>query len=238
MPGSGLTSTIDPIGRTSSAGLYTFFQQSVLGGATQASNVQQDTSDGLVQIGVQKDPNAIGYVGLSHSTGGSGVRRSPSTACPAQARYIRNESYPLFRYDWGVVPTGHVSAAVVKFLTGSARASRPARSSIAPARSRPSTSSLSGRGEPMYDDPHSPSRPGSGADRRAELVLGALASCRRRDPRDDRVRRVQGVAVVPSQRPALLGTRRGRRHRRSSRQVNTGARPTSADFQIRAWPLI
>ena len=67
--GSNLTTTIDPIGRNSAAGQYTFFQQSVLGGATQSSNVAQDTSDGLVQTSVEKDPNAIGYVGLAHSIG-------------------------------------------------------------------------------------------------------------------------------------------------------------------------
>ena len=65
--GSSLSTTIDPIGRNSAAGQYTFFQSSVLGGATQASDVAQDTSDGLVQIGIGKDPNSIGYVGLSHS---------------------------------------------------------------------------------------------------------------------------------------------------------------------------
>ncbi len=44
VPGSGLSTTIAPIGRNSSAGLYTFFQQAVLGGKTQASNVAQETS--------------------------------------------------------------------------------------------------------------------------------------------------------------------------------------------------
>lgn len=44
--GSGLTTTIDPIGRNSAAGSYTFFQQAVLKGQTQASNVEQLSSDG------------------------------------------------------------------------------------------------------------------------------------------------------------------------------------------------
>ena len=72
--GSNLTSTIDPIGRNSAAGSYTFFQQAVLGGATQSSNVSQQTSDGLVATAVSKDQNAIGYVGLAHSGKGSGVK--------------------------------------------------------------------------------------------------------------------------------------------------------------------
>lgn len=126
--GSSLSSTIDPIGRQPSSGQYTFFQQSVLGGATQSSNVLQNTSDGLVQIGVQKDPNAIGYVGLSHSVGGNGKPLSVN-GVPCNAAHVRNESYPLFRYDWGVVPTGHVSAQVIKFFNW-VRTSRTAGSII------------------------------------------------------------------------------------------------------------
>ena len=65
--GSNLSTTIDPLGRNSAAGQYTFFQQAVLGGSTQSSNVAQLTSDGLVATAVTKDPGAIGYVGLAHS---------------------------------------------------------------------------------------------------------------------------------------------------------------------------
>ena len=72
--GSNLTSTIDPVGRNSTAGSYTFFQSAVLGGATQSSNVQPVTSDGLVATAVTKDQNAIGYVGLAHAGKGSGVK--------------------------------------------------------------------------------------------------------------------------------------------------------------------
>ena len=53
--GSNLTTTIDPVGRNSSAGSYTFFQQAVLGGQTQSSNVHPVTSDGLVATSVSKD---------------------------------------------------------------------------------------------------------------------------------------------------------------------------------------
>jgi ABC-type phosphate transport system substrate-binding protein len=112
--GSNLSTTIDPIGRNSAAGQYTFFQQSVLGGATQASNVAQDTSDGLVQVGVGHDPNAIGYVGLSHS--GNPVKAVSVNGVPCKASTIRNKSYPLFRYDWAVIPTSHASVKVEQFL--------------------------------------------------------------------------------------------------------------------------
>src|SRR6201996_341519 len=92
--GSNLSTTIDPIGRNSAAGQYTFFQQSVLGGQTQASNVLQDTSDGLVQIGVEHDPNSTGYVGLAPSTG-SGEKAISVNGVGCNASNVRHKSYPL-----------------------------------------------------------------------------------------------------------------------------------------------
>ncbi|HTU31333.1 MAG TPA: substrate-binding domain-containing protein [Solirubrobacteraceae bacterium] len=112
--GSNLSTTIDPIGRNSAAGQYTFFQSSVLGGATQASDVAQDTSDGLVQIGIGKDANSIGYVGLAHS--GPPVKKISVNGVACNQTNIRKETYPLYRYDWGVVPTAHHNTQVIKFL--------------------------------------------------------------------------------------------------------------------------
>ena len=113
--GSNLHTTIDPIGRNSAAGTYTFFQQSVLGGRTQAGNVLQDTSDGLVQIGIERDKNSIGYVGLAHSKGShEKALRVNGVGC--NAGNIRKKSYPLYRYDWAVIPTSHPSRKVEKFL--------------------------------------------------------------------------------------------------------------------------
>jgi phosphate transport system substrate-binding protein len=114
--GSNLTTTIDPVGRNSTAGLYTFFQQAVLGGATQSSNVQQVTSDGLVATAVSKDPNGIGYVGIAHTGKGSGVKSLDINGVPCNQANIKTENYPLFRYAWGVVPTSHPSIAVEKFF--------------------------------------------------------------------------------------------------------------------------
>lgn len=113
--GSNLSTTIDPIGRNSASGQYTFFQQSVLGGSTQASNVAQDTSDGLVQIQVEHDPNGIGYVGLAHSRG-SGEKALTVNGVPCTASFVRNRQYPLFRFDWGVLPSAHPSIAVERFF--------------------------------------------------------------------------------------------------------------------------
>jgi phosphate transport system substrate-binding protein len=113
---SNLTTTIEPIGRNSTAGLYTFFQQAVLGGATQSSNVQQVTSDGLVATAVSKDQSAIGYVGIAHTGKGSGVKTVNVNGVPCNQANIKSENYPLFRYAWGVLPTSHPSVTVEKFF--------------------------------------------------------------------------------------------------------------------------
>ncbi len=114
--GSNLTTTIDPVGRNSSAGSYTFFQQAVLGGETQSSNVHPVTSDGLVATAVSQDHSAIGYVGLAHSGKGSGVKRLKLGGIACSPANIKSEHYPLFRFIWGVVPTHNPSTAAEKFL--------------------------------------------------------------------------------------------------------------------------
>ena len=90
--GSNLSTTIDPVGRNSSAGSYTFFQQAVLGGATQSSNVHPVTSDGLVATAIHSDPNAIGYVGLAHSGTSSGVRTVSLNGVACNARTSRTRA--------------------------------------------------------------------------------------------------------------------------------------------------
>jgi phosphate transport system substrate-binding protein len=119
--GSNLSATIDPVGRNSSAGQYTFFQQAVLAPATQSGNVSQLTSDGLVATSVEKDPNAIGYVGLAHSgapgeASAQGEKPVAVNGVACDAADVRNESYPLFRYDWAVLPTSGPSIAVEQFF--------------------------------------------------------------------------------------------------------------------------
>jgi phosphate transport system substrate-binding protein len=114
--GSNLSSTIDPIGRNSAAGSYTFFQQAILGNQTQSSNVAQETSDGLVATAVSKDPNAVGYIGLAHSGKGSGVKKLTLNGVSCSQANIKNETYPMFRYIWGVLPTNGASRNVEKFF--------------------------------------------------------------------------------------------------------------------------
>ena len=88
----------------------------MLGGATQSSNVSQQTSDGLVATAVSKDQNAIGYVGLAHAGKGSGVKTVTLNGVACNQANIKNETYPLFRYIWAVLPTGSPSRTVEKFF--------------------------------------------------------------------------------------------------------------------------
>src|ERR1700733_1672756 len=114
--GSNLTTTIDPIGRNSAAGSYTFFQQAILGNQTQSSNVAQETSDGLVATAGFKDPNAVGYIGLAHSGKGSGVKKLTLNGGSCSQANIKNETYPMFRSIWGAPPTTGASRNVEKFF--------------------------------------------------------------------------------------------------------------------------
>jgi ABC-type phosphate transport system substrate-binding protein len=114
--GSPLSTTIDPYGRTSSAGQYTFFKSAVLGSSSQSEPlVQQEASDGLVAEAVEHDANGIGYVGLANSTH-SGEKAVEVNGVPCTAAYVRSESYPLFRYDWGVLPKSHPNVQVEEFF--------------------------------------------------------------------------------------------------------------------------
>jgi phosphate transport system substrate-binding protein len=102
--GSNLSSPISAFGRNSTAGLYTFFQSAVLGGATQASNVTALDKDGEVSVAVSKNDAAIGYVGLANSKPSSGVKRLNLNGQPCAASAIRTLKYPLSRYSWLVLP--------------------------------------------------------------------------------------------------------------------------------------
>jgi phosphate transport system substrate-binding protein len=114
--GSGLSTTIDPIGRDSAAGSYTFFQQAVLNGQTQASNVEQLSSDGLVATAIKHDRNAIGYVGLAHSGKGSGVKAIKLNGKACSPTNIKSEKYPLSRFIWGVLPLHNASQPASQFF--------------------------------------------------------------------------------------------------------------------------
>ena len=117
VPGSNLTTTIDPVGRNSAAGTYTFFQQAVLGGKTQASNVNPLPADGLVANAVSRDPNAIGYVGLAWQRGVKPLKVNGVPCTPSKIS-VEPLKYPLSRYLFIVLPgDGSQSPpALLKFI--------------------------------------------------------------------------------------------------------------------------
>jgi phosphate transport system substrate-binding protein len=116
IPGSGLETTIDPVGRDTNGGTYNFFLQAVLNNEAPASNVNALTADGLVVNAVKQDPNAIGYDGLAWQ--GKGQKALKVNGVPCQANKISVEPlrYPLSRYIFIVLPTENPSPAVEKFV--------------------------------------------------------------------------------------------------------------------------
>jgi phosphate transport system substrate-binding protein len=115
LPGSGLETTIDPVGRDTNGGTYTFFLQAVLNNELPASNVNALTADGLVVNAVKQDPNAIGYDGLAWQGKGQKALKVNGIACEASKISVEPLKYPLSRYIFIVLPTESPSPAVQKF---------------------------------------------------------------------------------------------------------------------------
>jgi phosphate transport system substrate-binding protein len=124
-------------GRNSAAGQFTFFQGVVLNGGAENSSTTQLTSDGLVKVAIQKNKDAIGYVGLANSgvkgeakaTGEKALNINGIACSPAN---VKKESYPLWRYDWYVLPSTSPNPGVLAFLNW-ARTSKAAGKVLAAA---------------------------------------------------------------------------------------------------------
>lgn len=116
IPGSGLETTIDPVGRDTNGGTYNFFLQAVLNNELPSSNVNALTSDGLVANAVKQDPNAIGYDGLAWQSKGQKALKVNGVPCQASKISVEPLKYPLSRYLFLVVPNTGVSPALQKFI--------------------------------------------------------------------------------------------------------------------------
>jgi phosphate transport system substrate-binding protein len=116
IPGSGLTTTIDPVGRDTNGGTYNFFLQAVLNNEAPASNVNALTADGLVVNAVKQDPSAIGYDGLAWQGAGQKALRVNGVPCLPSKISVEPLKYPLSRYIFIVLPTSNPSPAVQKFV--------------------------------------------------------------------------------------------------------------------------
>jgi len=116
IPGSGLTTTIDPVGRDTNGGTYTFFLQAVLNNELPASNVNALTADGLVVNAVKQDPNAIGYDGLAWQGHGQKALSVNGVPCKASKISVEPLKYPLSRYLFLVLPNSGASPSLQKFI--------------------------------------------------------------------------------------------------------------------------
>jgi phosphate transport system substrate-binding protein len=114
VPGSGLETTIDPVGRDTNGGTYNFFLQAVLNNQAPSSNVNALTADGLVVNAVKQDPNAIGYAGLAWQS--KGIKPIEVNGIPCTPKTIKPLKYPLSRFIFIVLPTASPNPAVAKFV--------------------------------------------------------------------------------------------------------------------------
>src|SRR6476620_2550159 len=118
VPGSGLATTIDPVGRDTNGGTYNFFLQAVLNNELPASNVNALTADGLVVNAVKQDPNAIGYAGLAWQKKGLKPLKVNGVPCAPSKISVEPLKYPLSRYLFLVLPGDGSSSpkGLVKFI--------------------------------------------------------------------------------------------------------------------------
>jgi phosphate transport system substrate-binding protein len=118
VPGSGVTGTIDPVGRDSNGGAYNFFLQAVMNNEPLASNVNALTADGLVINAVKQDPDAIGYASLAWQTKSIKRLRVNGVTCEPKNISVEPLKYPLSRYLFLVLPgNGKESPpALLKFI--------------------------------------------------------------------------------------------------------------------------
>lgn len=128
VPGSNLTTTIDPVGRDTNGGQYNFFLQAVLNNQLPSGNVNAVTSDGLMVNAVRQNPNSIGYTALAWLS--PKFRTLKVNGQPCSPRTIKRFKYPLTRYIFFVVPTSNPNPEVLKFINW-ARVSRAAGKVIA-----------------------------------------------------------------------------------------------------------
>lgn len=113
-PKSKLSSTIQPYGRESNAGQYTYFLAAVLNGAQQASNVTTELSDGLVYNDVKKNKAGIGYVGQAWLK--SSIRSIKLNGVAISTKNVKSNKYVLSRYLYWVVPESNVNPTVAGFI--------------------------------------------------------------------------------------------------------------------------
>lgn len=112
VPGSPISGTINPYGRTSASGTFDAFKNIFLGGTNQANVVSSKASNGLVQQSVKSDPRGIGYVSLAFT---SGVTTVPFNGVPCTLRNAKSLQYGGVR-SFYFVTRGAPVGGVAKFI--------------------------------------------------------------------------------------------------------------------------
>lgn len=117
--------TILEEGRNSAAGQYTFFVQEILKGGSENQSVTEESTDGEVKVQIQTHADAIGYVGLANSAG-KNEKALELNGVPCTSKYVASEKYPLWRWDWVVLPASPSPQLVAFFdwVTDSAAAAK------------------------------------------------------------------------------------------------------------------
>ena len=164
VPGSPISGTITTVGRATTSGTHDAFRNIFLGGVNQGNQVAGRASNGLVQQGVASDPQAIGYVSLAFTNGVNhgAVRRSCVRPAQREVAAVRRRSQLLLR---------------------DARRSGRRRQEV-PRLDHQEQAGEHDRRDRVGSAPLTPRRrfglpkagPRNRVDRRAELLLGALAS--------------------------------------------------------------
>jgi phosphate transport system substrate-binding protein len=123
VPGSGLSGTIDLIGRTAASGTQDAFQKIFMGSKSVSGALAAKASNGLVQQAVQSDKNAIGYVSLDFVKGTSPAGYN-GVAC--NLRNAKSGEYGGVRNFWMVTrgPATGASAKFIKWIQGSSAAAK------------------------------------------------------------------------------------------------------------------
>ena len=120
----GAAGPIVLLGRDTSSGTYEFFKEAVVGKDKEyAKSMRNLQSNQAILSEVEKNPNAIGYVGLGYAqNAGTSVARLKIDGVEDTADNVLNGSYPLSR-DLYMVSNGapaDLSKAYVDWILGTA----------------------------------------------------------------------------------------------------------------------
>jgi phosphate transport system substrate-binding protein len=112
VPGATTTGTIDLFTRAASSGTHDAFQKLIMNPISVSNNAAQESSNGLVELRVSKDPRGIGYVSLHFS---SGVHAVLYQGVKCDLRNAKSGNYPAVRNLY-MVTRGNPSGVVAKWI--------------------------------------------------------------------------------------------------------------------------